>query len=548
MIGGSSNITFNGTGTLASNTLTIVNSATTILGGALTGPGGLNEAGAGTLVLPIANTSYAGTTTLTSGALVVGDGMAMGSGPVMLNGGIFQASRAVTLSNAVNVGGAATVGGNASVSLSGSVTVATSGSVHVAGGTSLTLMGGGNSSGMFVVDPSTTLSFSAATFTFNQGSAITGPGLVQINGGTVAVATAMNVQTMQLDSGTLSGPATLTATGTFTWTGGTMSGAGMTMIAVNAQLIISDPGQHNQHVVMMQRRVCNAGTETWSGEGGIWLGDNCQLVNEPGGLFDAQSDDSIHSTGGTPSFMNQGILQKSGVSNTTMTTTIGAGVMFSNPGTLQVQTGRIDIAGGFTNFTAGTLAGGNYVVTGTLQFTGANIVRNAAAITLDGTGQILDENQNNGLVNFALNDVSGTLTLENGYTLVTAGDFINAGTLAVVAGSAFAGTGSVNNLGYLLIDFTSLVTIGGDYTQASAATLEIQLGGVGLNGQLTVGSNANLDGTLTLTPVNGYTPSSGDAFQIITFASRNGTDFANPPAGFNEVYDDVGGSLTVVAQ
>jgi hypothetical protein len=34
----------------------------------------------------------------------------------------------------------------------------------------------------------------------------------------------------------------------------------------------------------------------------------------------------------------------------------------------------------------------------------------------------------------------------------------------------------------------------------------------------------------------------------MTFASRNGTDFANPPAGFNEVFDDVNGNLTVVAQ
>jgi hypothetical protein len=89
--------------------------------------------------------------------------MAMGSGPVMLNGGIFQASHAVTLSNAVSVGGAAAIGGNAGISLSGPVTVATSGSVHVAGGTPLTLMGGGNSSGMFVIDPSATLSFPAAT-------------------------------------------------------------------------------------------------------------------------------------------------------------------------------------------------------------------------------------------------------------------------------------------------------------------------------------------------------------------------------------------------
>jgi outer membrane autotransporter protein len=100
----------------------------------------------------------------------------------------------------------------------------------------------------------------------------------------------------------------------------------------------------------------------------------------------------------------------------------------------------------------------------------------------------------------------------------------------------------------LLIDFTSVLNVTGDYTQGSGATLEFQLGGVGLSGQLNVTGNAALDGTLTLTPVNGYTPATGDAFQILTFGSRNGTDFANPPPGFDLNYDDVGGSLSVVAQ
>src|SRR5262249_18449176 len=154
-------------------------------------------------------------------------------------------------------------------------------------------------------------------------------------------------------------------------------------------------------------------------------------------------------------------------------------------------------------------------------FTGANVITNDATLILDGSGpgQILDENGNNGLANFALNDVSGVLVLQNGYTLVTGGGF--------------------TNLGYLLLDFTSVLSVGGDYTQGSGATLEIQLGGLGQFGQMAIAGNANLDGTLTLTPVNGYVPTTGDAFTILTFASRNGTDFANPPAGFDEVFDDV---------
>ena len=61
---------------------------------------------------------------------------------------------------------------------------------------------------------------------------------------------------------------------------------------------------------------------------------------------------------------------------------------------------------------------------------------------------------------------------------------------------------------------------------------------------------AALDGTLTITLVNGYVPGSGDAFQILSFAFRGTppTDFATRPDRFDLNYDDIGGSLTVVMQ
>jgi hypothetical protein len=122
------------------------------------------------------------------------------------------------------------------------------------------------------------------------------------------------------------------------------------------------------------------------------------------------------------------------------------------------------------------------------------------------------------------------------------------GALTVKDGAVFVTAGNFTNLGYLLIDSTSVLNVSGNFTQGSAGTLEILLGGIGQSDLLNITGNANLDGTLTLTPVNGYTPASGDSFQIMTFAARNGSDFANPPAGFSEIFDDVNGTLTVVAQ
>jgi hypothetical protein len=186
------------------------------------------------------------------------------------------------------------------------------------------------------------------------------------------------------------------------------------------------------------------------------------------------------------------------------------------------------VSGSLTNFADTTLTSGTYLIAGTFQFTGANIVTNVANLVLDGSGpgQILDEYGNNGLASFAVNDVYGTLTLQNGYYLTTTGD--------------------VANLGYLLIDFTSVLNVSGNYTQGAGATLEVQLHSTGSSGQLLITGNANLDGTLILTP--NYTPNPGDSFQIMTFASRNGTDFSQGPVGFGVSYDDVNGTLMVMAQ
>src|SRR5262249_194861 len=137
-------------------------------------------------------------------------------------------------------------------------------------------------------------------------------------------------------------------------------------------------------------------------------------------------------------------------------------------------------------------------------------------------------------LNVKVGNVATNLTTNNATIVLDGADpvFSNLANLAVNARTPRAlhpppstTPPHLTNLGYLLIDFTRVLTVRGGYTQGPAATLEIQLGGVGLSGQVNITGNANLDGTLTLTPVNGYTPTTGDAFTILTFAARNGTDF-----------------------
>ena len=59
--------------------------------------------------------------------------------------------------------------------------------------------------------------------------------------------------------------------------------------------------------------------------------------------------------------------------------------------------------------------------------------------------------------------------------------------------------------------------------------MNVRIGGltpvVGFD-KYTVTSAATLDGSLSINLVNGYLPNIGDTFEIMTFASRNGTFLA----------------------
>src|SRR5262249_40284350 len=62
---------------------------------------------------------------------------------------------------------------------------------------------------------------------------------------------------------------------------------------------------------------------------------------------------------------------------------------------------------------------------------------------------------------------------------------------------------------------TGVLTISGNYTQAAAGTLAINLGSLTQFGQLVVGGTAAIDGTLAVSLLGGYVPNSGDTFSIL---------------------------------
>src|SRR5262249_36114851 len=117
-----------------------------------------------------------------------------------------------------------------------------------------------------------------------------------------------------------------------------------------------------------------------------------------------------------------------------------------------------------TNFAGTTLTGGTYNVAGTLQFAGANIVTNAANITLTGAAsKILNStNSANALANFATNASTGRFSLQGARAFTTIGNFSNAGALTIGAGSLFAlgGVGNFTQTAGKLTDDGTLSTSG----------------------------------------------------------------------------------------
>jgi hypothetical protein len=158
-----------------------------------------------------------------------------------------------------------------------------------------------------------------------------------------------------------------------------------------------------------------------------------------------------------------------------------AAVAFTNTGTLGVGAGStFTVAGNFTNFADRTLTGGTYVVSGTLKFTSAEIVTNAANLVLDGPdSQILNQTDGDGLANFATNRAAGRFTIQTGrnFTTAAAAAFTNAGTLSVGANSTFTVGGNFTNFADRTLTGGTYVVVGGTLLfngadiQTNAATI-----------------------------------------------------------------------------
>ena len=253
----------------------------------------------------------------------------------------------------------------------------------------------------------------------------------------------------------------VTINGNLGWASGIVQGT--LTIPAGSTLSLSGVGTKTLKGGTYTTSIANAGTTTWTGNGTLSVVNGATVTNQPTGTIVLQGDGTL---GGTGTLANAGTFTKNIATGTSQVQ-----LAFANTGTLSMQSGALSFTTGYVQTAGSTvLMGGN-------------------------------------LAGPALIDIQG-------------GTFTGAGTITGPFRNAAAFRPGNSGPG--------LLTIMGAFTQASPGGFNVEIGGTGAGttyDQVTSQGMASLTGALDVTLVDGFTPTPGQVFTILTYGSHTG-DFA----------------------
>lgn len=336
---------------------------------------------------------------------------------------------------------------------------------------------------------------------FGATSSVTGTGIMRFSDWHTQLYGAYDMAHTEVDHGRATFGAPIANVGTLTVTSGTAefaTGAGVPV----ASLALGGGGPREAEVTGPDV-VTVAGAAAWisgrmSGSGTTVLQSGIAITTTATKILDART---LACAGGTCGIAEPGV-------------------------TLAVQGGTI--VNDATFELAGD-AGAQQGLTGTGMFTNRGTLRRPVGSS--GTSSIATSLTNSGTVESAAGTLAfmGSYTQTGGVTRLAGGALGSSATVTLQGGTlAGVGTlsGSVINAATLAPGQSpGALGITGGYTQPVAGRYAVELGGtqpgVGFD-RTTVGGTASLRGTLAITLVNGFAPSLGDEFEIMTFAARTG--------------------------
>jgi len=373
-----------------------------------------------------------------------------------------------------------------------------SGSVTVTSG-ELDLEGGGTHSGTFSVELGGTFAFAGGMHTVNgANAAVGGAGTVDFSGGTAVLnGGAYDVTgTTRVSSGgthSIGAAVDVTSVGALVISGGSLALSGGEPVTVPSYLQTGGTLRGSDTVTV-------SGTLEW--HGGVMSGTG--VTNAAGGLMIA-TDATI------------GLTDTRTLNNRAMGTWTG-GFNFSNNASARLV----------------NLAGGTFSIATSADFVNGNLVNQGTLIKTTGTGdgvtRIAGTLSNSGLIDIQ----SGVLDVNSfaqsaGVTRLNGGSLESNSAININGGRLEGNgtvTGTVINAGEVSPGLSpGSIDIVGAYQQAAGGRYAVELGGLTPATQfdrLTVANAATLGGTLAVSLVNGFTPTIGDSFEVMTFASRSG--------------------------
>jgi T5SS/PEP-CTERM-associated repeat protein len=228
------------------------------------------------------------------------------------------------------------------------------------------------------------------------------------------------------------------------------------------------------------------------------------------------------------------------------------GLVYDAPGISYVEGSVIVEGGGFFG-SESELDVGRTGNTGSLQInTGGRVGSGLATIGLFGVGTVTVDGAgsiwSSGSIQVAVNGI-GMLSITNGGTVATTNNLL-VGVLGEINGDGNI-AGILENGGLVSPGVSpGALNIDGNYTQTNAGELLIELASSSSYDQLLVTGTATLAGTLTVNLIDGFTPSIGQSFTILTADDVDGQFDTEPPPtasnfGFDLIYNPQSVVLTV---
>ncbi len=414
-----------------------------------------------------------------------------------------------TSGNASSVDNSSQYGFNAGILAGTSSGSNGKGTITITGSANSIVTNGNAANGLFATNSGSSISMNGGSITttgpFAHGVDVTYGGAITLN----------NVNITTYGAGCLATD----------FGGGTVTATGGTMLAANTTLNSRVPG------------IYSTGTISVTGATVISLGD-C------GGVIDGAN--SILLTNTALSGMVEGIkIWKTAPASGSATVTINGG-------------------------SVNTTSGAAFYVTGTTGNPAtATITAKGGAVITPISGLILDANGSS-VATFTANDaaLNGGLYADNTSTITAAlqsstvlTGTANRAALTLDSSSAWYGMGgslltSLSNSGKIASKANSpgLLTISSSFSQSSSGLLDIDLGGTAAGtsyDELAVSGAARLGGTLEVDLIDGFTPTLGETFTILTRSSGSGAFSSiissNPEVTYSATYNTGSVQLTATA-